>query len=385
VHSFKVDLSSNNLCSHWFILAAKQHAMPESRKIHIQPSWRFVDESGQTLDPQLFTLLNGVYREGKLTKAAEAANISYRHAWNLLNKWAAFFGCPLVALQKGKGASLTNLGEKLLWASQRVNARFEPQLEGLASELNLAIQDALSDLRPRLRVHAAHGYAVALLPGFAQNFQLDLQYCSGEAALAALARGNCDIAGFHVPESDMSDELIERYSKLLKPRAYKLIRFISRQQGLMVKPGRKESIQGLVDVATGGLKFINRQKGTDTRALLDELLRQLGLSGLDVNGYENEEYTHSAVAAYVASGAADVGFGVEHAAAQFGLDFVPLATENYLLVCHQKTLTSSACERFLELLRSADYLSSVNKLAGYRAEHCGEVAKIEDRLPWYKA
>lgn len=358
--------------------------MLNTRKIQIRPSWQFIDESGQTLDPQLFALLSGVHSDGKLTAAAKVAGISYRHAWNLLNKWSAFFGSPLVDLQKGRGASLTDLGEKLLWARQRVNARFEPQLESLASELNLAIQDALSDLRPRLRLHAAHGYAVALLPDFANNFQLDLQYCSGEAALAALGRGSCDVAGFHVPQGDMSEELIERYSKLLKPRAYKLIHFISRQQGLLLRPEHGSVIGGLKEVAGGGFKFINRQQGTGTRALLDELLRKQGLGGADIEGYENEEFTHSAVAAYVASGAADVGFGVEHAAAKFDLQFVPLARESYLMVCHQKTLGNAACERFLDLLRSEEYASSVNALEGYDARACGQVALIEDSLDWYR-
>jgi molybdate transport repressor ModE-like protein len=355
------------------------------RKIQIQPAWQFVDESGQVLDPKLFVLLSGVHTGGKLTKAAELAGISYRHAWNLLNKWAAFFSCPLVSLQKGRGASLTPLGEKLLWAHQRVGARFEPQLEGLTSELNLAIQDAMSDVRPRLRLHAAHGYAVALLPGFANNFQLDLQYCSGEQALAALARGSCDVAGFHVPQSDISEDLIERYSKLLKPRAYKLIRFISRQQGLIVTKDKVLEVQSLKDVASGRLRFINRQQGTDTRALLDELLRKAGVEGSEIQGYDNEEFTHSAVAAYVASGAADVGFGVEHAAAQFGLEFVPLATESYLMVCHQKSLTNSACERFIALLSSPEYREAVKGLAGYSAEGCGELTVIEEGLNWYRS
>ncbi len=358
--------------------------MPQTRKIHIKPSWQFVDENGQTLDPQLFALLSGVHGERKLTAAAKLAGISYRHAWNLLNKWSAFFGVPLVKLEKGRGAELTELGQKLLWARQRVNARFEPQLEGLVSELNLAIQDALSDARPKLRLHAAHGYAVALLPDFAENFQLDLQYCSGEAALAALARGSCDVAGFHVPQSDMSEDLIEQYSRLLKPRAYKLIQFIGRQQGLILRAEHREDLEGLHDVARARLRFINRQTGTGTRALFDELLRKQGLSGRDIEGYENEEFTHSAVAAYVASGAADVGFGVEHSAVQFGLEFVPLARESYLMVCHQKTLATTACERFIALLRSSAYAEAVNALAGYNAEGCGELAHIEESLPWYR-
>ena len=109
------------------------------KRIQIEPAWSFTDEAGNRLDPQLFGLLHAVHQSGKLTTAAAEAGISYRHAWNLLNKWADFFGVELVEMQKGRGARLSPLGDKLLWAEQRVAARLGPQLESLGSELNLEI------------------------------------------------------------------------------------------------------------------------------------------------------------------------------------------------------------------------------------------------------
>ena len=133
---------------------------------------------GDALNPQLFTLLNRIKETGKLTKAAALANISYRHGWNLLDQAHQFFGSPVVHLEKGRGATLSPLGEKLLWAEQRVAARLTPQMENLASELNIEIHKEIADLSPILRLHASHGYAVALLPDYALGFQLDLQYKS---------------------------------------------------------------------------------------------------------------------------------------------------------------------------------------------------------------
>lgn len=353
------------------------------KKIHIVPAWHFRDNQGNELDAKLFDLLAGIHASGKLTAAAKSVGLSYRHSWNLLNKWAGFFGCELVSLQKGKGAELTPLGDKLLWAQQRVSARFEPQLESLASELNLEIQKAMADARPLLRLYAAHGFAVATLPKYAAQLQLDIQYRSGEEALAALARGACDIAGFHVPTEAISDAQIELYRRLLKPRAYKLIRFIRRQQGLIVHPDKVDGVDNLQALGTGALRFINRQQGGATRALFDELLRRADIASSAVNGYENEEFTHSAVAAYVASGMADAGFGVEHAANQFGMAFVPLASEDYFMVCHANSLASAACERFLTMLRSDDYRAEVEKLGGYTAKGCGELIAVEDAMPWF--
>ncbi|MGL6159104.1 substrate-binding domain-containing protein [Microbulbifer sp.] len=351
-------------------------------KIQITPAWTFSDDDGNRLDPQLFPLLRALHKQGKLTAATRQVGISYRHGWNLLNKWSAFFGHPLVELQKGRGASLTALGEKLLWAEQRVKARLGPQLENLASELNLALHQALTDINPVLRLHASHGYAVALLPEFAREFQLDLQYKSAVDALAALNRGACDIAGFHVPTEVISDTQMEAYGRYLKPRTQRILGFIERRQGLMVKADDPGSIRGIADLARPGVRFINRQKDSGTRSLLDELLRREGVPADRIAGYDDEEFTHSAVAAFVAAGMADVGFGVEAAARQFSLDFLPLTTERYLMVCHQRTLEQDAARLFLAMIRSAPFHQAVGKLPGYKSTHCGEILQMDTVLPW---
>jgi putative molybdopterin biosynthesis protein len=348
------------------------------KRIRIEPAWSFTDEAGNRLDPQLFGLLQGIHRSGKLTEAAAEAGISYRHAWNLLNKWAEFFGVALVEMQKGRGAQLSPLGEKLLWARQRVAARLGPQLDSLGSELNLELQQLLEGVEPVLRMHASHGYAVALLPRFAKGFQLDLQYCSPHEALAALNRGACDVAGYHMPTSATRGPLMQGYRRQLRPRSHCVIRFITRSQGLMVGPGNPRDIAGLADLSRGDVRFINRQRASGTRALLDLLLRDAGLSSQRIPGFELEEYTHSAVAAYIAAGMADVGFGVEAAAHQFGLDFLPLATEHYLLVCQRKSLADPSVKRLLEMIRSAPFLEAVSELPGYAPNRCGEVCSVDE-------
>lgn len=352
------------------------------KRIQVVPTWAFRDSEGNQLNPQLFSLLGAINDTGKLTAATSQIGISYRHGWNLLNTWAAFFGLPLVEMHKGKGANLTALGEKLLWAEQRVLARLEPQLDSLASELNLEIHRALEGVSPLLRLHASYGYAVALLPEFAEHIQLDLQYKSAEEALASLNRGVCDVAGFHVPKEGMSPALQESYSRYLKPRVHKVIKFITRRQGLMIKPDNPKQVTGLKDLVRKGadgekVRFINRQKDSGTRALLDELLRREGVNSRKISGYDDEEFTHSAVAAFVAAGMADVGMGVEAAARQFGLDFIPLSSEYYLLVCHNKTLKQEAMVRLLDIIRAGEFQDAVRKLPGYSPDDCGDIVTVD--------
>lgn len=351
------------------------------KKIVITPAWTFSDEAGNRLDPQLFELLQAVHRHGKLTKAAEEHGISYRHAWNLLNKWNEFFlGLELVEMRRGKGARLTPLGEKLLWAERRVMARLGPQLESLASELNLEIQQLLEGAKPVLRMHASHGYAVAMLPTFAGDakLDLDLQYCSPHEALAALNRGACDVAGFHVPTTATRGARAKAYRRLLKPRSHRIIRFITRRQGLIVKPGNPHALREVSDLLREEVRFINRQKDSGTRILLESLLREAGLSMRDIAGHELEEYTHSAVAAYIAAGMADVGFGVEAAARQFGLEFVPLASEHYLMVCTKRSVVDPQIQRLIKLVSSAAFKQAVSALPGYSPQRCGEVCSVDE-------
>lgn len=347
------------------------------KRIAITPAWYFSDEAGNQLDPTLFPLLEAVHRHGKLTRAAEEVGISYRHAWNLLNKWGEFFGIPLVELARGRGARLSPLGEKLLWAEQRVIARLGPQLESLGSELNLAIQQQLEGVQPVLRLHASHGFAVELLPQHLRELRLDLQYCSPREALAALNRGACELAGFHLPQGAVGEAVSRDYRDLLKPRSHRVIGFIARHQGLMVAPGNPKGLRGLEGVAEEAVRFINRQAASGTRALLDGLLAEAGIPASRLRGYEVEEYTHSAVAAYVAAGMADAGFGVEAAARRFGLDFLPLATEDYLLVCHQRSLADPRFASLLEVLRGATFHEAVAALPGYVPRRCGEVTTVE--------
>jgi len=351
------------------------------KRIHIDPNWLFRDEAGNTLDPQLFRLLEEIYHHKKLTAATKSMGISYRHGWNLLGKWADFFGTPLVILEKGRGANLTPLGEKLLWAEQRVIARFQPQMASLASELNIELQKALVNLTPLLRIQASHGYAVALLPDACSNLQLDLQYSSPLEALSALNRDSCDLAGFHVPRGVVIKTLLKQYQQFLKPRAHKIIRFITRQQGLMVRKDCSLDINGLEDLTQDKVRFINRQEDSGTRALFDQLLMNNDLSSNDIIGYNNKEFTHSAVAAYVASNMADAGFGVEQAAHQFGLRFIPICTEDYVFVCHQKNLNKAAIAEFIHSIESTEFQEKIHALAGYKGDKLGVIEDLSHFMP----
>ena len=132
-------------------------------RIEIQPAWKFRKEGSRTSIPVMLDLLNEIRITGKIGEAAGRADLSYRHAWNLIEKWSAFFGIALVERRQGSGTKLTPFGDKLVWAGQRLQARLGPQLQNLAQELETEINQLLPLGPSIIRVHASHGFAVSKL------------------------------------------------------------------------------------------------------------------------------------------------------------------------------------------------------------------------------
>ena len=345
-------------------------------RIDIRPVWRFRTQEGEReFDFKLIAVLAEVDAAGKLTQAAESAGISYRHAWNLVAEWEAFFGAPLVRKQKGRGSTLTPLGEGLLAAGRRAQARLAPELDNLAGEFSDTLNETLSETTPALIVHASHDYAIARLRDMAASTPatLGLQYKGSFDAIASLRRGECDLAGFHVAEGPLGRLMAQRYAECLPLGEHRLIAFVTRAQGFIVRAGNPKSIAGVPDLCRDDVRMVNRQRGSGTRALLEFMIASAGADRARMRGYEDEETTHGAVAALVAGNQADVGFGVQAAAAQYRLGFVPVCRERYYLACRADRLHDPALAQLLESLRGRAFHDMVASLPGYGAQGAGEI------------
>jgi molybdate-binding protein len=204
-------------------------------------------------------------------------------------------------------------------------------------------------------------------------------------ALRALHEGRCVMAGFHTATNLTRGTLTERTCKpLLQPELHNVIGFAQRTQGLMVAPGNPLGIQSLPDVQRTGARLANRAMGSGTRLWLDDSLAQAGLRAADIQGYDRTEPSHTAVAQAVACGSADVGLGTELAAQSRSLDFIPLVTEKYHLVCLTSALELPGIAALRILLQSPQWQHALAGLAGHEPAQCGAVLSLDQVLPWWQ-
>ncbi len=345
--------------------------------VTLQPRWQIGAEGQPPLDAsELLGLLAAVDEAGGIAQGARLLGWSYRHAWGRIRQAEAVFGQALIETGRGRGSTLTALGRKLVWADARISARLSPLLATLASELASELDRRTA--RGAVRLHASHGFAVATLMEQLQLARLpvELRYRNSFEAVAALAGGECDLAGFHVPIGEFAGAAAQRYLAWLRPGRHRLIHLAVRTQGLFLAAGNPLGVSALADLARPGVRFVNRPEGSGTRMLTDLLFVRHGLEPAAVAGYADTELTHAAVAAYVASGMADAGIGVQTAAQRFGLHFMPLLRERYFLAVSVTALQRPELQAVLRVLRSQALRARVAALAGYEAAHTGEVLEL---------
>jgi molybdopterin molybdotransferase/putative molybdopterin biosynthesis protein len=191
--------------------------------------------------------------------------------------------------------------------------------------------------------------------------------------LLALSRGEAHLAGTHLLDEATGEYNLAFIRRYVQGCAVVVVNLVHRVQGFIVPPGNPKAVSALADLARPEITFVNRQRGSGTRVLLDYLLKQQAISPEQIAGYGREEFTHLAVAAAVAGGRVDVGLGVLSAARALGMDFIPLQNEQYDLVIPQEFYASDLLQPLLHLIRSAAVKQQVAALGGYDVSCMGEV------------
>ena len=345
-------------------------------------AWRLETESGSPLDPRLLPLLQAIASQKSLYAAVAACGISYRAGWGLLREYQARAGTPLVELHRGRGARLGAAGEALLNAHAAASQRLARVLPTFAVDIGGSKAPKSRRQAVSVRIAASHDLCLAALrddPSTSAGLHLDVSFTGSLGALRLFAEGQADVAGFHLPGQERSAKArdLAPFLRWLRPRRDRLLRFVDREQGLIVPHGNPQRVRTIQDIVRKQLRFVNRQRGSGTRLLIERLLAESNLSSTSVNGYANEEFTHAAVAATIAAGAADAGFGLRAAASEYGLGFVTQLRERYYLAVRAADLDSASIVRLIELLRSPVFTRLARGLPGYDPAAAGTLLGIE--------
>ncbi len=194
-----------------------------------------------------------------------------------------------------------------------------------------------------------------------------------QGGLVALRRDEAHLAGSHLLDPSTGQYNLTAIREYLPETPVRVIAWVDRTQGLLVRRGNPLHITTLSDLTRPDVRFVNRQRGAGTRILLDYHLAQLGVTSDQVHGYQQEEYTHLAVAAAVASGRSDCGLGIAAAAQALDLDFIPLYQEQYDLVIPVAHLAGPLLSPLLELMADSRFRQTVAALAGYQVERMGAI------------
>ncbi len=207
------------------------------------------------------------------------------------------------------------------------------------------------------------------------NMFISSTHVGSMGGLMALRRGEAHMAPVHLLDEETGRYNISYIRKMFnEPMA--LIKGVHRIQGIMVKKGNPLDIKGVKDLAGGGVRYVNRQRGAGTRVLFDYRLGQEGVDPDTITGYDREMATHMAVAAAVASDSADAGMGILSAANAMGLDFIEVGPEEYDFAIPVKYLELPHIKAFLEILRSDGFAERIAELGGYDSSGAGEIVYI---------
>ncbi len=193
--------------------------------------------------------------------------------------------------------------------------------------------------------------------------------------LLALKQKRTHLATTHLLDPESGEYNFPYIKKILPQKELIVVNLTYREQGIMVKRGNPKNIKGIDDLVRKDIKFINRQKGSGTRVLLDYLLKKKGINPLDIQGYSKEEYTHLIVASAVAEGNADAGLGILSAAKAFSLDFVPVVKERYDIIIPKAYHSSLKIQKLLTTIRSEKFRKKILSLGGYDLSQSGKVIK----------
>jgi putative molybdopterin biosynthesis protein len=237
------------------------------------------------------------------------------------------------------------------------------------TDIEVELLKSAEEIQNTLTVTGSHDPLIDIISDLLRKSDDDLSLSSAHVGsmggIMAVKRGEAHIAGIHLLDEVSGEYNMSFIKRYLADEKILLIRGIHRSQGLMTGKNNPKNIQGLNNLTQEGISYVNRQKGSGTRILLDYLLKKENVSASSIYGYNREEFTHMSVAAIISSGSVDAGLGIFSAAKAFDLGFLPICDEEYDFIIPARFAEMNAVKKFLNVLGSAAFKAALSRMGGY--------------------
>jgi putative molybdopterin biosynthesis protein len=252
------------------------------------------------------------------------------------------------------------------------------QGESAGTKVNVRLYRSRAEIERTILAIGSHDLTLDLMAQFlsAEDRRLTSANAGSLGGLVALRRGEAHFAGSHLLDPDTGEYNLSYIKDYLPGTPVRVVGLVKRQQGLLVNKGNPKGISGLEDLRRDDITYVNRQRGAGTRVLLDYLLGLIGIDPGQVNGYDQEEFTHLTVGAAVLSGRADCGMGIAAAAAALELDFLPFFEERYDLIVPEEHYLSDLLAPLWDLLNRAGFRKAISGLPGYNTDVMNETIAV---------
>lgn len=269
------------------------------------------------------------------------------------------------------------------YSPHELEAEFSLHLSRWIEERNITEDNTKNFQKParqqqnNIIIVGSHDLALNLLLNKFKNLypeiNIEINYAGSLGGLIALQEGRSDLAGVHLLDEETGEYNYPYLKHLLPGRELVVVHLAYRIQGLMFAKGNPKNIKNFKDLERSDVRFVNRQKGSGTRVLLDFELRKQDIDCSKVKGYEHEVDTHLAVAMSVARGEADVGLGIQGAADSSDIDFLPVLRERYDLIIPKEKHKENRIRSLLKIISTNEFKKIVINIVGYDTSETGSI------------
>ena len=288
---------------------------------------------------------------------------------NLIENQGVYYAVPLP-----RGASIFS---SMARADGLV--RIPEDVEGFSEgkEIPCELLKDKETLKQRIHIIGSHDLSLDVLRDMINTHHTGVDIISTHtgslSGIMAMSKNIAYACTTHVLDEKEKTYNIPAIQKYLHDKPCTLIHIAKRLQGLLVRKENPENIKGIKDLSRPDVKFINRQSGSGTRILLDALLKDGGIEKHQINGYDKEESTHTAVGILVREGIADTGIAIYSIAKVFSLDFIPLAEEDYDLLVNKEFVGDRRFKLLMDLINSDEFKQRLEQLGGYNTKETGKI------------